>query len=499
MQVAIDLAESHHGVFTNLDYVQGRVLLKLPSTSPITNITVKLEGESQTLITPPPDELYRDRKPRPVHEFHKILYNTQVVFPEKELPGSSHYTLPPGQYEYPFRFKIPFNTTCHTMPQKALPSFPQYFKMPPPVTSTHIKAPLPPTLGGFPGLASIRYYVKATVNRKEFYKENPRQIHHLTFVPIEPPRPAQTATENYGRRTYDFPAPAAEKAPGLRTVFSGLKLNRSPTTTTAPSGSMPKIEVDARMPDPAIVTPLQPIPLRILIKRLDSGADPVYLQSLHVELVATTHIRAGQWTRAEPTLWVLGTHSNMGQLLSFPASEPANEKTSEKTAPPKRQIVLDANAWRAPVPASVAPSFKTCNISRVYDVRVRVGISHGARAEVILPLSLRCAVYSGIAPPPSLIAATAAPAVPPNKPAGVTKKPLSAQAVQNAALAQAGPSSAPAPAPAPVVVDDDEPPPPSYEDAMATTLAPVDGPRSYAPPAASGDDGFPVDQKRRGS
>lgn len=43
-------------------------------------------------------------------------------------------------------------------------------------SSNHLKAALPPTLGGFPGVASIRYYVKCTVNRKEFYKENPRIV-----------------------------------------------------------------------------------------------------------------------------------------------------------------------------------------------------------------------------------------------------------------------------------------------------------------------------------
>jgi len=40
----------------------------------------------------------------------------------------------------------------------------------------HVKTTLPPTLTAFPGLAEIRYYLKVTVNRKEFYKENPRVV-----------------------------------------------------------------------------------------------------------------------------------------------------------------------------------------------------------------------------------------------------------------------------------------------------------------------------------
>jgi hypothetical protein len=40
----------------------------------------------------------------------------------------------------------------------------------------HVKQTLPPSLNGFPGEAEIRYFVKATVNRPQFYKENPRSV-----------------------------------------------------------------------------------------------------------------------------------------------------------------------------------------------------------------------------------------------------------------------------------------------------------------------------------
>jgi hypothetical protein len=40
----------------------------------------------------------------------------------------------------------------------------------------HVKKTLPPSLSGFPGMAEIKYYVKATVVRPQFYKENLRAV-----------------------------------------------------------------------------------------------------------------------------------------------------------------------------------------------------------------------------------------------------------------------------------------------------------------------------------
>lgn len=43
-------------------------------------------------------------------------------------------------------------------------------------TNRHVRKALPPSLTGFPGEAEIRYYVKATVGRPQFYKENYRGV-----------------------------------------------------------------------------------------------------------------------------------------------------------------------------------------------------------------------------------------------------------------------------------------------------------------------------------
>lgn len=43
-------------------------------------------------------------------------------------------------------------------------------------TRNHVKKTLPPSLNGLPGEAEIRYFVKVTVQRPAFYKENFRSV-----------------------------------------------------------------------------------------------------------------------------------------------------------------------------------------------------------------------------------------------------------------------------------------------------------------------------------
>ena len=337
----------------------------------------------------------------------------------------------------------------------------------------------------------------------------------------------------------------------MKRVLSNLnptkKTSMSSATTNSDDQIPPKVEVDARLPDPAILTSNYKLPLRLLIKRLDEGSLPLYLQTLQVELVGSTKVRAGQITRTESSSWVVSSRSNLNQYLEFPEPErsldgggndgvaqadlkPAagketseasiaaplttqissNEKTdlNEAAKAASRLIWLDPTPWEQQIPQTVAPTFKICNIERSYALEVRIGIGYGAQSaknQIVLPLRLTCEVWSGISPPKSLVAAMESrPDLPPNKP--VMKKPLSAQAAANVANYQAQAQASVQPSPsnvqyAPLPVGEEEPPP-SYEDAMADNIGPVDGPRNYQPPPApAGGDGFirNENEKRRDS
>lgn len=88
---------------------------------------------------------------------------------------------------------------------------------------------------------------------------------------------------------------------------------------------------------------------------------------LQVELIAYTHIRAHDLARSESGSWVIVSHSNMNMPLG------------DGSAPAGKEWKIDSSMWdRIPLPTSVAPSFDTCNISRTYDLDIRVGLTHGS-------------------------------------------------------------------------------------------------------------------------
>lgn len=235
---------------------------------------------------------------------------------------------------------------------------------------------------------------------------------------------------------------------------------------------------------------------------------------LQIELIGYTHVRAHDLSRTESGSWVIVTLANMKIPLGDP-SDPANKEWK-----------VASSFWDSiPLPNTVAPSFDTCNISRTYELEVRVGLSQGdkrpAQSELLLlPLRLPVKIYSGIAPPPELLhrlagshgeglegLATQAANAPSLSP-GVNSK-LHPQSPSNLNPAQSpGPplSGAPSPfsssgRPPNPLDDEDDTAPPSYEDAMADEIAPVDGPRrEYNIPAAPPrpETGFGADSKGGG-
>ena len=72
MSVTIQL-DRPHAHFTNLDFLSGKVILNLPSETPIEGIQVKLEGESRTRLSGPrhPHHEQSDKK-RTELEVHKV-------------------------------------------------------------------------------------------------------------------------------------------------------------------------------------------------------------------------------------------------------------------------------------------------------------------------------------------------------------------------------------------------------------------------------------------
>lgn len=108
MQASVILDQPGNVSFTNLDTISGRVVVRSVKSADVSAIVVKLEGESRTRLMSRPDQ--PGERPKPLVEYHKILYRVQTVFPPSEVAsqagGKASYTLPQGQHEYPFSFKV---------------------------------------------------------------------------------------------------------------------------------------------------------------------------------------------------------------------------------------------------------------------------------------------------------------------------------------------------------------------------------------------------------
>lgn len=460
MSVQIQL-EDPRSFYSNLDFIKGRVVLSLNKDENVSGIFVKLEGESRSaLVRPINNNRPRDRSTVAM-ENHKVLYKVSQVFPSDKDTGPSRrgeaYTLRAGTHEYPFRFKIPFNNGCSN-PEEQFGFGNLGLTGMQHLHYRHVKRTLPPSLTGFPDKAEIRYYVKVTVQRPSLFKENRRSAIGFRFLPIEPPRPPPSKNEVFARRPYAF-------QPGGQRQKSGIFGNkRSPSMSTTPP---PRGEVEARLPSPAIVTCNEPIPLRIIVRNLNESPEQLFLMSLQFNLIGSTEIRAIDVARTETITWAMMTL----QSLAIPIGSPGDKLRTE--------TILDKKLWDGvPLPNTVAPSFHTCNLSRRYELEVRVVLGYGSPGDIqpqtiSLPLRFQIEIYSGVSPPPALLNAMA------SRPTVPAQRPQAARPPAAAASAQA-----PRPTYDPVyppqlttstVPEDDAPP--SYEDAIADDITPVDGPR----------------------
>ncbi|KAK3629244.1 hypothetical protein LTR56_018131 [Elasticomyces elasticus] len=518
MNAVVLLDQGGNVSYTNLDEITGKVVVRCTKSSDVSSIAVKLEGESRTRLMSPSGP--NGERPRPQLEYHKILYKVQTVFPPPdilEVKGSkASYTLPPGQHEYPFRFKVPFNNSCSNDRSQlaggiSITGSGLEVRQPP---QRHVHKTLPPTLSGFPGEAEIRYYVKATVQRNSWYKENTRTETPFTFLPLEPPRRPITGSEVYARQNHAFTS--FEDGEPVRLKMKGIFGRKREPAPVPGRSEPPVISIDARLPEPALLTCNQEIPLRIVVKKLSDSTDPIYLQSLQIALVGLTKIRAHLVHRTEANSSILVSKSNMGIVVGSPND------------PSGTEVAIDDRIWRGqPLPNTVAPSFEACNISRTYQLDIRVGLSYSGptahslkvrktdipRVVVALPMRLDLDILSGIKPSEALLEAVArgrgtAGRVPPGKSAPIVDKLRTEGRMPNSGAGQAMPTSideagpSRPPEPPAEAASDVLPPsyseaPPSYEDAIATDLPPIDAPRpNYAPPAAVDDDLLGRDEKR---
>ncbi len=187
------------------------------------------------------------------------------------------------------------------------------------------------------------------------------------FLPIEPPRGPPNRRESFARRSHQFsPSIEVPEKPGL------FRKSSTVPDMSAPVVHPPNISIEGRLPDPPIATCNEALPLRILITKQNETPAIIYLQTLSIMLIGYTIIRAHELRRQETGGWVIKSLANIHKPISNPVSG-AGGKVFE----------IDPKLWsQLPLPNTVCPSFETCNISRHYELEVKVGLSWGSSKNI---------------------------------------------------------------------------------------------------------------------
>ena len=87
MQASIVLDQPGNVSFTNLDEISGKVIVRCSRVADVSNIVVKLEGESRTRLLKPPDA---NERPRPQLEYHKVCLDNRMCFCSLAPSSQSH-------------------------------------------------------------------------------------------------------------------------------------------------------------------------------------------------------------------------------------------------------------------------------------------------------------------------------------------------------------------------------------------------------------------------
>lgn len=490
VRVDVDRRENG-GTFTNYDVIQGTVRLTTTTSISLTYIQVKLEGVATTQMTVP--RTLRKRKEKEnreklLQDVHKVLYDSVIVFPPENIrnvSSSKEFTLSPGDYTYPFQFKIPLNNSCvktlgitnkvlfsrdnrlilvnngnfntnliKNVAQNYFQAYSNQGQGPPEVPKNqtyHVNTQLPPSISDMGLFASVRYYVKVTCKRSSVFKTNIRAFDPFTFLPLDLDshnRPLfegqqfEEFREVFYRKDMVFKnripeivgikvskKPAADYKKALpstpplpqRKSFLSSFLGGTPSPPTQPSrpsssrrssnsstttrqtsaayeisaSNVPfSFEVRFKYRSYLIPSHLPTFKLYLLLhhnparyslaqygyQEESNGLGVIYFQKLTVELRSTTNITvletdgAGEVIHQGKSEEVIQLCNNTYQNLQFDLHDAKKLRSSSATS----SSYVDTNVHELEIPRKyfdnctlpdgLAPSFKTCNMTRKYNL-----------------------------------------------------------------------------------------------------------------------------------
>lgn len=352
-------------------------------------------------------------------EIHKVLYKQQTVFPSAKVSAAStakEFTLKSGSYQYGFELKIPVRSSCGVQPSPGVNNnvkdqwsttmshVPIVGSLGKPKFSrngvdfihdatSHVETILPPSLSGMGEQASIKYFLKVTVNKASFLSINARDYHPFIFLPMDVPRLVDSARMAFVRRELMISFPTTPAATSVSATSSGnINGNGEPSYFTSgkkPSGlkkffsnafavrpsSQLAITFEGRYSTSLDFAPLSPLPIQFFVVLKQSPdmmeVSTLYLNEFELELVATTVIRAHQEVRHDAMSLKFFQRSRLGLALDL-----SKAQRIETRGRIHWEIALPNSVMQGvQIPDSVCPTFITCNIERSYTLKIEAGFS----------------------------------------------------------------------------------------------------------------------------
>lgn len=490
LDVRIDVdRRDNGGTFTNHDVINGVVRLTTTASVSLSYIQVKLEGVATTLMTVPRTLRKRkekENKEKLLQDVHKVLYDLVIVFPPENIrnvSNSKEFTLTPGDYTYPFHFKIPLNNLCvktlgitnkilfsrdnkqilvnngnfntsliKNVAQNYFQAYPTLNQAAPEKMAYHVNTQLPPSISDMGLFASVRYFVKVTCKRSSVFKTNLRAFDPFTFLPLDldshnrplyegqqfeefrevfyrkemvfknripeivgikvskkpvdvkkalpstPPLPQRKSfLSSFIGGSASPPTPPVRPPSSRRSSGSNSSTRHTSAAYEISASNVPfsfeirfkykPLLVPLRLPTFKLYLLLQHSPSRYSLAQYgypeeSNGLGVIYLQKLTVELRSTTNISvletdgAGEVSHHGKTEEVIQLCNNTYQNLQFDLCDAKTLRSSSATS----SSYVDANLYELEIPRKyfdtcllpdgLAPSFKTCNITRKYSLVV---------------------------------------------------------------------------------------------------------------------------------
>jgi hypothetical protein len=124
-----------------------------------------------------------------------------------------------------------------------------------------------------------------------------------------------------------------------------------------------QILVEARFPEHYGLTCGNDVAMSLNIRKTAIFSGSLFLQSFQMLLIGYTDIGTQTDTHVETESWMIQSLSNLNIHVSDADSTEGSE------------IAIDSGLWRGkPLPLSVIPSFKTCNVGRRYQLEISMGL-----------------------------------------------------------------------------------------------------------------------------